>query len=265
MVEVQNDTPKTGSVGGHAYNLVFDGNKLTKKTALDESIHYRAMNGCSIESDPKWSEAEATQLKAMAKFTSKFHGADDKEEAEEIDDHSDFKQMISYITIENLCHERDGAAIMDIKLGTSTNTKRAKSKGAEKLAKGDKKDAISTSKQLGFKVVGSFAEGKKSNFQKDNIAHIKAENVSDYIKPIFVVNGEVQKDAITYVLAQLDEMIDHFTNVNTFEIRGASIFMVLDHTKKDYALKLIDLASLEFTDHIDEGFLLGLTGVRTRI
>ena len=38
--------------------------------------------------------------------------------------------------------------------------------------------------------------------------------------------------------------------------------MVVDHTRKDYALKIIELASLEFTDHTDESFLLGLTSVR---
>jgi hypothetical protein len=60
-------------------------------------------------------------------------------------------------------------------------------------------------------------------------------------------------------------MIEHFRNVNTFEIRGASIFLVLDHKTQNYAIKFIDLASMVHKDHRDEGLLYGLTEVRSRI
>ena len=49
---------------------------------------------------------------------------------------------------------------MDVKLGTSSNTKRAKKKGAEKLAKGDKKDAERTSALLGLTITGMKVDGE---------------------------------------------------------------------------------------------------------
>ena len=60
-------------------------------------------------------------------------------------------------------------------------------------------------------------------------------------------------------------MIVHFRNVNTYEIRGASLFFILDHDREEYALKIIGLSSMEFTDYQDEGFLLGLKNIREHL
>ena len=76
--------------------------------------------------------------------------------------------------------------------------------------------------------------------------------------------GVVNNSAVDYVVSELDKMIVHFRDVNLLEIRGASIFLVLDHEKEDYKVKLIDLASMELKEHQDEGFLKGLTECRTR-
>jgi len=167
--------------------------------------------------------------------------------------------------MENVTTGRDGAHIMDLKIGTSTNTMRAQKKGPEKLAHGDKKDAERTNKEHGFSIIGTYAEGKKANYQAEKAKLLDHSRLDDYIKPIFVVENQVQVESCTWCLTEIDKMIDHFTNVNTFEIRGASLFFVLDHVKKSYALKLIDLASMESRDHCDEGFLLGLKNIRIRI
>jgi len=82
--------------------------------------------------------------------------------------------------------------------------------------------------------------------------------LNDYLKPVFCHHGEVQVESVDYCLVEIDKMIEHFTHVNTFEIRGASLFFVLDHAKKNYVLKVIDMASMESRDHCDEGFLFGI-------
>jgi hypothetical protein len=53
-------------------------------------------------------------------------------------------------------------------------------------------------------------------------------------------------------------MIEFFDNENTFELRGVSLFVVMDHVKKDYRAVLIDLTSFEDTGAKDEGFVFGL-------
>ena len=60
-------------------------------------------------------------------------------------------------------------------------------------------------------------------------------------------------------------MIKHFSSDNMFEIRGASIFIVIDHEKDDYICKLIDIGSVECVGHRDEGFLLGLNNAYKKI
>ena len=52
---------------------------------------------------------------------------------------------------------------MDLQLGTSTNTKRTQTSRVL-TAEGDKKDAERTTKELGFSITGTFAEGNLGNF-----------------------------------------------------------------------------------------------------
>ena len=56
---------ETGAVGGHVQNLVFDGNKLTKMTAVTEAQFYRAMGGVPSEGDPELTKEQADSLLAL--------------------------------------------------------------------------------------------------------------------------------------------------------------------------------------------------------
>ena len=60
-------------------------------------------------------------------------------------------------------------------------------------------------------------------------------------------------------------MVNYFAEKFRFELRGASIFFVLDHEKQFYTVKLIDIGSMEYVGHIDEGFLFGLKNVYAMI
>ena len=44
---------------------MFDGNKLTKMTALSEAVVYRAMNGLSKTDDPVFPDEQLKQLLAL--------------------------------------------------------------------------------------------------------------------------------------------------------------------------------------------------------
>ena len=164
-----------------------------------------------------------------------------------------------------MCFDLKDPWIMDIKLGTSTLTARGALREAAVAERRAAKDAEYTSAELGFCVIGSKADGKKFSVKAPGVVQPTKETVNDHLKVIFVHEGVVSKPAVHMILMELDLLIEHFENVNTIEIRGASIFIVLDHTMQKWQLRLIDLASFDFKDHKDEGFNLGLREVRARI
>lgn len=117
-----------------------------------------------------------------------------------------------------------------------------------------------TSYELGLTITGMNVNGKKALYKKSK--EITVSNCKDYLIKPFIHEGKVNREAVDYCVAELDKMIVHFDKVNTFEVRGASIFFVLDHIGKDYCAKLIDLASFEETGEQDKGFLHGLVTLR---
>merc|ERR1712072_721407 len=140
---------------------------------------------------------------------------------------------------------------------------RAKRKGADNLAEKVIKDKTRTSHELGITITGMNVDGKKAMFKKTK--EVTVANCKDYLIKPFIHEGKLNKEAVDYCVAELDKMIVHFDTVNTFEVRGASIFFVLDHIGKNYCAKLIDLASFEETGQQDKGFLHGLVTLRKLI
>ena len=158
MVESNEIPEATGAaVGGHQENLNFEGDKLIKKAPRDEALAYRTIYEQSNESDPVLSELEISQLRALRPFVPAFHSSEDISEEGMIGDST--PEPVSWVTIENMCHGREGANVMDVKLGTSTATKRAQKKGAEFLVDKAKKDAKRTSEKLGLTITGIKFDG----------------------------------------------------------------------------------------------------------
>lgn len=169
----------------------------------------------------------------------------------------------STVTISNLLHEHDTANLLDVKLGTSTLTMRAAKKGrAEEQAK---KDAKRITKEFGFCLTGYCTkdkDGKKLENKPKVMAEVNKDNVREHLKKLFMHEGKVNQKATQEVCKQIDPIIAHFKNVNTFEIRGASFFFVLDHDKDSYDVSMIDLASFEFKQKTDEGILFGMENLK---
>ena len=81
---------------------------------------------------------------------------------------------------------------MDIKLGTSTLTKRGADKGQANFDAKLKQDALKTSAKLGFCIVGGFAQGSKFSYKKaDAPDQPTAETVDDALKPIFMLDDKL--------------------------------------------------------------------------
>ena len=77
--------------------------------------------------------------------------------------------------------------------------------------------------------------------------------------------GKFNHKAASYFLDLLTKMLKHFETVNTFEIRGASIFCVFDHEKDHYSAKQIDLASVEEIGKADNGFVFGQNNIKNSV
>lgn len=163
--------------------------------------------------------------------------------------------LISYtetsIEIENLMSGTDPnhVRIVDIKLGTSTCTKNAKSKPG-KIEYRAAKDMRTTSFALGFCICG-YKTPAESRFKTHT--QITAEDVQTHLKK--VIYGDL---TISSVRKWLTEFLEFLKTENKAEIRGASILIVTDETRQVCRIKLIDLGSIEITGQTDEGLVKGV-------
>ncbi len=59
-------------------------------------------------------------------------------------------------------------------------------------------------------------------------------------------------------MSWLNSFEEWVANENLYEIRGASLLVVMDDKNKIYRIRLIDLGSLELMETRDEGLLFGV-------
>jgi len=55
----------------------------------------------------------------------------------------------------------------------------------------------------------------------------------------------------------LANFLNYFETESEHEIRGASLFIVIDHPKNQFRIKFIDLGSFKHTGKPDEGLVFG--------
>ena len=76
--------------------------------------------------------------------------------------------------------------------------------------------------------------------------HPEYEESKKWIAQIFKnAKDQIDEEAVAYVIEELKQMLNYFKDVNEHQIRGMSIFIVIDTEKKSYTVKLIDLSSFE--------------------
>jgi hypothetical protein len=63
---------------------------------------------------------------------------------------------------------------------------------------------------------------------------------------------------VPQILSWLNSFEEWVANENLYEIRGASLLVVMDDKNKIYRIRLIDLGSLELMETRDEGLLFGV-------
>ena len=260
-----------GAVGGHAQNLRFEGNQLIKKAPRAEAENYRTIWAQNIAGDPH-TAAQKSQLQLLQPFVPKLFSTEDLAEGEVLSVPgvnnkyaSGLKEAVSWLAIENMTHGMSSCTVADLKLGTSTLTLRgASTNNQAKIAARAAKDSKTTSAELGFMIVGyNTADGIKTS--KTECREIQKIDVIDHLRCIFSSKGKLNQGALEAIQNELEAFEVHFAGGNRFEFRGASLFIVLDHEKKDFRVKLIDLSSIEDKSSVDQGVLKGIREVRKRI
>jgi len=264
-----------GPVGGHADEIKISGNKLIKRAPAAEGVTYRLIYGRSLPTDTistfgpdgkethhAITEQQRAQLVSLRPFVPGFFNSTPI--AGGVALAGGVYEACDTLVMENLCFGSQAPDVMDVKIGVRTATKRAKANpDPQKMEKNLKKDQERTSWGLGFTITGMSAGGVKNVYKKSR--EINAGNVSQYLIRPFMNGQQLNVEALGFAIRELDKMITHFTYVNTFEIRGASVFFVIDHKTNNFQAKLIDLASMEDMGVCDHGFLFGLIELRKRL
>jgi hypothetical protein len=269
---------KAETTGGHAEMLKFnDDGTMTKMAPAAEGVIYRAIFGVSLPTDTisrindryeeieypitpeqraqllEWRELVPNYIsgeETMVTIQAKGKGGNAKMEP------------ATKLTIENLTWGMDKPAIMDVKIGEHTATKRAKRRGADHIKLTYERDDLRTSSRLGFTIVGINSEEGRVYKAGESM---NPQNVDSYLMRPFKHNGQLNVEALDYSIGELEKMIHLFKHVNTFEVRGCSVFFVLDHNKKLYKAKLIDLSSFEEQGSPDTGVLHGVVSLHSML
>lgn len=79
------------------------------------------------------------------------------------------------------------------------------------------------------------------------------DRIPTIIEKVLKSNNEkrINREALNYFKAQLNDILYFFENVNSRRITSSSILMIVDNTTNKYELKIIDLASVSDYDSLE--------------
>mmetsp|Transcript_28629 Transcript_28629/g.20686 ORF Transcript_28629/g.20686 Transcript_28629/m.20686 type:complete len:167 (+) Transcript_28629:280-780(+) len=163
------------------------------------------------------------------------------------------------LKIENLNLKTPHGSCIDIKLGTSSVTGRKKL-DKDRAAIREQKDALTTSPTLGYRLTGySIKDEQGKSIEK----LVKPKNLKtpdgkvldqapEAIVKVLKSNGKaIDEQILQQFVKFLEDLLKYFENVNNREIRGSSLYIVVDNISKTYSIRLIDIASMEQYSEID--------------
>ena len=151
-------------------------------------------------------------------------------------------------------------------MGTSTITSNTKPDQIEHIKQ---KDALTTSAKMGIRVTGIILKNKEGEVIERMVKqHGKVQEndigplVQRFLKKFD--SEELYVEALNFYIQKLEEMLIFFEKMNSRRIIGSSVLMMLDKTNNTYDLRLIDLATIEDSENLDErdeGFILGIQNI----
>ena len=130
-----------------------------------------------------------------------------------------------------------------MKIGTSTVTENCSNSGDEKLQRRIKKDSETTSKEYGYKFTGYTFKNQKTGevlHKHLKLPYLNYDQTKKALFQLFCANIEDFESGsnLDYNQKALDHCVLFVTNLKNFvslipyDIKGASILIVLDHTQR---------------------------------
>ena len=234
-----NEEYSDSQAGGHAGIMIFEGDRLLKKSKQNE-IRF-----------VQWLLTQSSQLWADFKeLAPRFYGVEHR-------DGSD------YVVMENLLLGYDHPNIMDCKLGRITWT----SKHTEETIKNqEEKNKLTTSGSLGFRISGIVVKDQEGNKVEQLVKsaafmNITESNIHEYFRKIVTDGDRVQTEIVQEFIVGAERVKAWFERNNEKTFKASSVLFINGKNGKAQC-RYIDLAhSEEAEGRNDDNVIEGLQGV----
>ena len=160
--------------------------------------------------------------------------------------------------LENLIEGREDANIIDFKMGTSTVTYSIR-ENPNRMGKRLSKDKGSTTVSHGLRVIGYVIKNLERRVEEKfyKFPYKTKDDIPQVLRKVFsfprsenmfeskLVQYEINREAQQFALGELQRLADFLANRSSRDIKGASILILLDHFARSYAVKIIDLSTID--------------------
>jgi 1D-myo-inositol-tetrakisphosphate 5-kinase/inositol-polyphosphate multikinase len=234
-----NEEYSDSQAGGHAGIMIFEGDRLLKKSKPNEILFV------------EWLCAQTSQLWTDFKtLAPRFYGIEEREGNK-------------YVVMENLLLGYDHPNIMDCKLGRITWTSRH---SEETIRNQEAKNKVTTTGSLGFRISGlvvkDSAGAKVEQLVKSEaFMNITESNIHEYFRKIVLDGDRIQTEVVQQFIEETERVKSWFER-NTEKTFKASSVLFINGKNGKAQCRYIDLAHSEDAQgRTDENVLEGLQNV----
>lgn len=237
--------------GGHVENFLILKDKIRKITTVRENEFYLDLYSENSKNFP------AKDQETFKTFLPKYFSSEENPNS----------VNAPIIYLENLLCNKENASLLDIKIGSKGLVHCTKPK---KLLVELAKSRVSTSEELGFRVVGMVLKGENGDVcfksKKRECQHnITKDNIKNFLEKFFNVNGNAKslhKESLRFFIDYMDNLIRFFQEKCKVRFSSVSLFFMLDPFKNLYDIKLIDFSYWEKCEQIDTNIMNGIGNLK---
>lgn len=225
--------------GGHAGIMIFEGDRLLKKSKPNEIAFY---DWLSTQSSPLYND-----LKLLIPT---FYGFE-------------VRNGSTYVVLENLLTDYQHSNIMDCKLGRITWTSKH---SEETIRNQEAKNRETTSGSLGFRISGIVVKDNEGNkveqlVKKEAFSYITDQNIHEFFRKIVTKDGQLQVEVVEQFIQETERVKAWFER-NTEKTFKASSVLYINGKNGRAQCRYIDLAHSEDAGgQVDENVIEGLQSV----
>lgn len=234
-----NEEYSDSQAGGHAGIMIFEGDRLLKKSKQNEIGFFQ------------WMAAQDTPLyRDFRVLAPQFYGVEER-------------NGNHYIVLENLLTNYEHPNIMDCKLGRITWTSHHTE---ETIRNQEAKNKLTTTGSLGFRISGLVVKNNQGEkveqlVKKEAFMSITDANIHDYFKKIVMDQGALQVRVVEHFIQETEKIKAWFER-NTEKHFKASSVLFINGKNGRCQVRYIDFAHAEDANgQVDANVLEGLENV----